>query len=55
MNATCTIINRIILILGTLSMLFPFFLDIQRNEFPNNLSTSKINYIMPKLLESYDI
>ena len=30
-----------------------FFLDTQRNRFPQNLGTFEIVYFMPKLLESY--
>ena len=43
--------NYIIMILDTLWMLF--FWDTQWNEFPINLGTFKIDYFMPKLLESY--
>ena len=35
--------------------IFIFIFDTQKNEFPINLGTFKINYFLPKLLESYSI
>ena len=47
-NATC-----IIVILGTLWMLFPLYWTLNQNNFPINLGTLRINCFLPKLLESY--
>lgn len=45
-NVTC-----IIVILGTRQMLL--FLELNEVDFPKKLGTLKINYSLPKLLESY--
>ena len=48
-NVTC-----IIMILGTLYIIFLSFVDTQQNQFPKKLGTLQINYFfLPKLLQSY--
>ena len=49
-NVTCVIV-----ILDTVWMLFLFFWTLNKNKFPKNLDTFKINYFLPKLLESYNM